>query len=129
MINACHRLKQEKDAAIIIKFLNLADKEQWLSSATKLKNSAMKISICQDTPPILTDLKLKILKHRKTLTDEIKSKTKVHYHKTWPYITMKMPDGSFYDPKYSVDDLLRKYFATKTPAIQDAMKQTVSLIL
>jgi hypothetical protein len=119
---ACHRLSQDANSGIIIKFLNLNDRNEWLSSGKNLKDCEMKIAISPDTPPILKKLKSEILLHRKNLPREAKEKSRVKYHKTWPYITLHLPDGHIYNAKYKVQDLINDFFSTSTPAVQDAVQ-------
>jgi hypothetical protein len=62
---ACHRLAQDDNASVIIKFGNLASKNEWLARAGKLKNTNLKIT--QDLPQSFKDLCDELLLHRKKL--------------------------------------------------------------
>ena len=116
---ACHRLSQNKDAGIIIKFVNLNDKNVWLSKASGLKNCAHSLSISPDIPPILKPLKSDLLQHRKTLPPATKSRSKIKYHKTWPYITLHLPDGKIYNPEISLSDITKRFYTHASPEIFD----------
>lgn len=115
---ACHRLSQEDNAGIIVKFANLTHRNAWLGNAKNLRpqnqNSSaaeqQQITLSPDLPPVLKPLKADILNHRKNLSQEIKSKTVVRYNKTWPYITMKLPNGSYYEPQITLKDIVSKYY-------------------
>jgi hypothetical protein len=107
---ACHRLSGAKDAGIIIKFGNLTSKNHWLASAKNLKNSSMNISISPDTPRCLKELRTEILNYRKKLQPEQKKAAKIQYSQTWPFITLKLGDGSHYKPKFCAEDLVNRYY-------------------
>lgn len=106
---ACHRLSQKEDAGIIIKFVNLADRNSWLSQAKELKHSAVNLSISTDLPPVLKPLKADILDHRRKLQAEAKKKSKIIYSKSWPYMTLQLPNGSQYSPKITLSDIVKRF--------------------
>ena len=114
---ACHRLSQGSNAGIIVKFNNLSSKNSWLSSAKNLKNNPKKISVSQDLPQILKPIKTELLNHRKMLPPDQKAKSKMVYSKQWPYITLKLPTGSHFKPKTTIDDILNSYYTCPTPGI------------
>jgi hypothetical protein len=87
-VQACHRLKQEKNAGIIIRFNNLTDRNLSLQNAKNQKNSDKSITIPPDIPPILKPLKKELLDARKELPN--KSTAKLRYSKSWPYISLKI---------------------------------------
>ena len=51
--SACHRLKQEPNAAIIMRLRDLRDRNRWLDGAKKLKGKGLKVIIAPDLPPTL----------------------------------------------------------------------------
>ena len=67
-VTACQRLSQQENASIIIKFLDLDQRNAWLAGAGKyLKNAALpgnqKVSISPDMPPFTRQLKNDVLDH------------------------------------------------------------------
>ena len=54
---ACHRLNQQSDAAIYVAFVDLEDRNKWLSSARNLKQQDGKVSLTLDLPPVIRPLK------------------------------------------------------------------------
>ena len=83
---ACHRLAQKNDAGIIARFVDLGDRNKWLSSAKNLKNKNTNVSISPDMPPVLRPLKDDILKIRKELPPDDKRTSQVKYLPNWPYV-------------------------------------------
>jgi regulator of replication initiation timing len=125
---ACHRQKQCDDAAIIVKFANLTNKSKWITGAKELKHSTKNIGISQDLPPVLKTLKDQVLGARSKLKEE-KSKSKIVYSKTWPYLTLKYPDGSHFKPTYTIDDLLREYYKHPTVEVPLSFYSMISCYL
>ena len=89
---ACHRLKREKDAGIIVRFVDLNKRDKWLRSAKKLKGHEDKISISADIPPVLRPLRKELLLRRKRLDPESKKKAGVRYKSSWPYMELAIKD-------------------------------------
>jgi hypothetical protein len=118
---ACHRLSRDKNAPIIVKFINLNDRNSFLSNAKQLKNCDSCISISPDLPPILKDLRDEILKERKNLPSEQKKLCKIEYTKSWPYMTLKS-NGNHYKPEFSVEKLVSKFYKSTIPAVLNTIK-------
>ena len=108
---ACHRLSQRENAGIIVKFVNLTDRNAWLAQAKELRNAPTPISISTDLPPILKPLKSAILNHRKSLEPSARKKSKVRYSKSWPYITLELPNGHHHKPEITLSDIVKKFFS------------------
>lgn len=123
LLAACHRLSQKANSPIIVKFVNLRDRNLFLKNAKELKNTGAKISISPDLPPILKDLRDEILKHRKDLPPHQKATSKIEYHKSWPYMTLQS-NGNFFKPEFSTSKLLTSFYKTKNAAIQDIVNST-----
>ena len=121
--SVCHWLKPAKDAGILVKFLDLDDKNLWLSKAKVLGRESTEVNkgktISPDIPPVLRRLKSEIMGYRKNLPKETKTKSKVKYHKTWPYISLTLPDGSIYKPKIQIEDIVRSYYSPGVIALKD----------
>ena len=83
---ACHRLRQQDDASILVRYVDLNKRNQWLSSAKNLKGKDTNISISPDLPPVLRPLKRELLNKRKTLPPQQKSRAHLRYLREWPYI-------------------------------------------
>ena len=67
-VAACHRLRQENDAGIIARFVDLQKCDQWLLGARCLKNSDLCVSLGPDLPPVLRPLKKELLEKRRVAT-------------------------------------------------------------
>ena len=111
---ACHRLRRSPDAAIIIRFSDLKDRNQWLGHAKNLQQNNPSVSLSVDMPPILRPLKTELLNIRKNLQPQVKKETKVKHLVSWPYVELIMPGNQ--DPKHPsatketiVQNLLDKY--------------------
>ena len=108
---ACHRLAQKKDASIIIRFMDLAQRNEWLGNAKNLRDSKLKVSISPDLHPVLRPLKTDVLQQRKKLPNNKGSQ--VRYLPNWPYVYLKMPDTSTKPPRTNqetiVDSLLQSW--------------------
>lgn len=115
---ACHRLSREADSGVIVKFSNLTSKNIWMAETKKLKGN--RISISQDLPPILKPLKSELLGFRKMLNPEQKPKTKLIYSKSWPYLSLKLADGTLHKPRFGLDDLLKRFFDDSTSGSGDS---------
>ena len=110
---ACHRLAQKDNAGIIVRFTNLNDRNYWLSNGRELRNSAKNYSISPDLPPILKPLKSEILNHRKDHPN--KKLCKVKYTKSWPYISLNLPNGSTFKPQIKLNDIVKKFYTPTSP--------------
>ena len=60
---ACHHLAQ-KDAGVIIRFCDLAQRNLWLSNAKNLRTMKDPVSISPDLPPVLRPLKSELLQKK-----------------------------------------------------------------
>ena len=88
---ACHCLSNKADAATLIIFVDLADRNRWLHHA-KLKNQKRKFSVNRDLPPLIRDLKGELLKMKQELPAVLKAKASIRYLRQWPYVELRMPD-------------------------------------
>ena len=59
---ACYRLGSKSDSGIVVKFADLADRNQWLINAKNLKTSQKNIPISPDLHPCLRQLKRRFFK-------------------------------------------------------------------
>lgn len=91
---ACHRLKQEANAGVIIRFRDLQDRNRWLDGARNLKGGGLRISIGPDLPPVLRQLKTELLNIRKSLPKEQKSRSNIRYLAQWPYVELTTAGNS-----------------------------------
>ncbi|ELU10564.1 hypothetical protein CAPTEDRAFT_194032 [Capitella teleta] len=121
----CHRLQQAKDAGIIVRFSNLTDRNMWLNHAKNLRNTSKKISISPDIPPTLKPLKAELLNTRITLPSAEKSK--LLYHKTWPYLTLKIQERT-HKTKFAIPSLLQS-LVIKSPGASNLKTNTVKSVL
>lgn len=114
LISACHRLSKVKNAAIIIRFVDLLDRDRWLSRAGQLKtfkpNNAS-VGISPNLPPILTKARKDIFTKRANLNPADKSRAKVKYAAQFPYIFMTVGDNNNKIlPNMTKEDLALDFF-------------------
>ena len=106
---ACHRLSNEANSAIIAKFVNLDDRNTWLSCAKNLKGKGTSVSISPDLPPALRPLKTDIMKQRKEIMTNDKIAAKVKYHPVWPYISLSAKGKPKILPRITKKNIISKY--------------------
>ena len=111
--SACHRLNSNADAAIIIKFIDLDQRNLWLTGARGLAAHPKNISICPDLPPIARDLKKDILQKRKELDSETKKLSQIKYLKSFPYVQLSIRGKDPIRPTIKQQDLVEKFLNTK----------------
>jgi DNA repair exonuclease SbcCD ATPase subunit len=111
---ACHRLAQENDAPIIVRFVDLDERNEWLANAKNLKGTNMNVSISPDIPPILRPLRKDILSQRKALSPQQKKDSRVKYLPRWPYITLFIKGKGTKFPKVKQETLIRDYLGLTT---------------
>ena len=92
---ACHRLKQEADAGIIVRFVDLKRRNEWLENAKNLRGTAMSgVSISPDLPPAIRPFKTELLNIRRQLPPDQKSKASIKYLRQWPYVELRIKDST-----------------------------------
>ena len=96
---ACHRLSQRANAGIILRFLDLAQRDRWLTGTKNLRGHPKKISISTDLPPILRPLKDNLMLLRSKLAPDIKSKFRVRYLPRWPFVELKIEGQAPKNPR------------------------------
>lgn len=110
---ACHRLKQERDAGIIARFVDLQQRNRWLQGARKLKGKNLNISISPDLPPVLLPLKKELLTKRSTLAPEAKARAHVRHLRQWPYLELSMgKNKEAIHPSLSQRDIVESYLGS-----------------
>ena len=87
---ACHRLSQKPNAGIILRFVDLAQRDRWLSGTKHLRGHTGKISISPDLPPILRPLKDTLMLTRSKLAPDVKSRSRVRYLPRWHFVELKV---------------------------------------
>ena len=93
--SACHRLNQDKDAGIIVRFVDLKRRNEWLENAKKLRGTAMEgVSISPDLPPAIRPFKKELLNQRRQLPPHVKSKATIKYLKSCPYVELRIKDSN-----------------------------------
>ena len=106
---ACHRLAQNENSGIIIKFNDLHERNSWLENAKNLKNSKENISLSPDIHPVLRQLKKDILQKRKDLPPDQKKSAQVKYLPRWPYICLKIRNGPTMNPTIPKENIVKSY--------------------
>lgn len=97
---AAHRLPKtnNKDAPppIIVRFLDLDDRDNVMSKARNLKNSEVykKVGFVPDIPPELRGRRASLLRMRAQLPPDQRAKAKLVYPKKPPYILLKAGRGT-----------------------------------
>ena len=110
---ACHRLGSKSDSGIIVKFVDLADRNQWLTNAKNLKTSQKNISISPDLHPCLRQLKKEILQIRNKLSVTDKKGSQVKYCPRWPYVYLKLPDQQIKYPTITKEKVVADYIKSQ----------------
>ena len=105
---ACHRLSRKENAGIIIRFLDLSQRDRWLSDSKHLKGYARKISISQDLPPVLRPLKDSLMLTRSKLAPNVKAKSRVRHLPKWPFIELKIDGQSPKRPEETLTNIIHK---------------------
>lgn len=87
---ASHRLNSVSNAPIIIRFLDLDQRDTWLMKAGKIRSynaaNSVKIGIQPDLPAPIVKIKNELNEKRKTLPRETKSHFK--YLAKWPFVQL-----------------------------------------
>ena len=87
--SACHRLKQEANAAIHVRFVDLDKRNLWLQRARRLQNHPeVKVSLSPDLPPVVRPLRSELLKRRAQLPAAVKAKSSIKYLRAWPFVEL-----------------------------------------
>ena len=95
---ACHRLSGTQNAGTIVRFVDLSKRDQWLSGTKHLKG--MKdITVSPDLPPVLRQMKDELMKIRKDLDADKKTKAKIRYLPSWPFVELKVGDDTPIRPR------------------------------
>ena len=105
--SACHWLKTEADAAIIVRFKDLKMRNSWLSNAKNLKNTDFKdVSISPDLPPIIRCLKSELLDKRRLMNREDKANASLRYLRSWPYVQLNRKNREPLRPTKPLADIV-----------------------
>ena len=107
---ACHRLSNKADAATLIIFVDLAERNRWLHHANNLKNQKRKFSVNPDLPPLVRDLKGELLKMKQELPAAVKAKASIRYLRQWPYVELRMPDRPSLKPLTPATSITQRLF-------------------
>ena len=106
---ACHRLSQEANSGIILKFLDLSQRNAWLDAAKNLKHFPdCKVSISPDLPNDLRPLKTELLNKRKNLPPEQKKNSSVRFLKQWPYVELRIKNHPTIRPSESITNVCER---------------------
>lgn len=86
ILAACHRLGKTDGAAVIIKFVDLSDRDNWIKNSRKLKDydyngKKLKLSISPNLPPVLNALKKSVFEKRAANPG-----SRIQYCPTYPYV-------------------------------------------
>ena len=104
---ACHRLGRKKDAGVIVRFCDLGEKDRWMTATSNLKNSTTKFSVTPDLPPVLRPLKDDLMKRRKELPSEVKSKARVRFLPQWPFVHLRIEGQATQVPSQSLAEVTK----------------------
>ena len=66
------------------------------------------MSISPDIPPVLRPMKDDLMRKRSELSPDIKSKTKLRYLPSWPYVELKSDGQSPIRPTETLTDITRE---------------------
>ena len=87
-MSACHRLSNKKDAGIIIRFTDLAQKDTWLAGTQHLKGTDVKVTLTPDLPPVIRPLKDQLMLLRSKMPQSVKTKTRLRHIPEWPFVML-----------------------------------------
>ena len=102
---ACHRLKQQDNAGIILRFCDLQQRNRWLMGARHLSHHPDNISITPDVAPAIRPIRKDIMMQRKTLAPEIKAMSSVRYLAQWPFIQLAIRNQQPTLPRVTKDEV------------------------
>ena len=105
---ACHRLSQRANAGIIWRFLDLAQRDKWLTGTKNLRGHVRIISVAVDLPPILRPLKDNLMLTRSKLAPNIKSKYRERHLPQWPFVELRIDGQSPKRPQETLGDITSK---------------------
>jgi hypothetical protein len=103
---ACHRLKQQRNAPILIVFMDLSERNNWLACAKNLKNSNQ--TITPDLPPEIRPLYNDIMMQRRDLPPEEKRIAIIKYIPSWPFLKL-LVNGTTHIPRLTQDEIVQGY--------------------
>ena len=113
---ACHRLSQKANAGIIIRFVDLTDRDKWLAGAKNIQtyiselrppNPDKKISMAIDLPPNIRPLKDNLMKKRRELPFEKRRRSKLRYLAKWPFVELRVEGDSPIRPTETLADITK----------------------
>ena len=104
---ACHRLSGASNAGTIVRFVDLSKRDQWLSGTKHLKGM-QDVSVSPDLPPVLRSMKDELMKTRKSLDPDKKSKAKIRYLPGWPFIELKVGTDDPIHPKTTLASITKQ---------------------
>ena len=107
---ACHRLNRSPNAGIIMRFVDLAQRNKWLDGARNLKDDPANkdISISPDLPNALRPLKTELLNKRKALPPAQKANSSLRYLRAWPYMELRIQNEPTIRPTASLMSVCSK---------------------
>lgn len=113
VLSACHRLSNKvKNAAIIIRFVDLLDRDLWQSNAGKLKHyrpNGSTVGLSPNLPPVLSQIRKSIFTKRAKLNLKDKGDSKVKYMAKFPYMMITIGKETIL-PDVSKEDLAKDFF-------------------
>ena len=116
VFQACHRLSQKENAGIIIRFVDLTDRDKWLAGAKNIQsyiselrppNPDKKISMAIDLPPNIRPLKDNLMKKRRELPFEKRRRSKLRYLAKWPFVELRVEGESPIRPTETLADITK----------------------
>lgn len=109
---ACHRLKNERNAGIIVRFLDLSMKDRWLAGARGLAKCPDRISLSPDLPPAARCLRKDLIKKRASLSPIDKKNSAIKYLKAWPFVLLTVKDKPSLKPGVSKEQVTESLLGT-----------------
>ena len=108
---ACRRLYQRANTGIIVRFVDLAQRDSWLSGTKHLKNYLRdKVSISPDPPPAIQPLKDQPKEVRTKLPTDIKLKSKLKFLPHWTFVELRIDGQTPKRPSVSLNVVTTKMF-------------------
>ena len=107
---ACRRLYQKANTGIIVRFVDLAQRDSWLSGTKHLKNYSSKVSISPDPPAAIQPLKDQLKEVRTKLPTDIKLKSKLKFLPHWTFVELRIDGQVPKRPSISLNAVTTKMF-------------------
>ena len=92
----------------IVRFVDLAQRDSWLSGTKHLNNYSGKVSIRPDLPPVIRPMKDELIEVRSKLPRYIKLMSKLKFLPHWPFLELRIDGQTPKRPSISLNAVTTK---------------------